>query len=145
MILKNKNHFARAVQLYCAPSQTRNTTLADVHLIFFLQFSIARPTNVTSRKQTAMMMKQKAIFAVLLASVQNQLTKGHLRNTIGAKKRLPQANLKRGNNATIAASIEHLVEEKFFHISEEGVNESNRKLQDPCTGEGEEINGIKIE
>ena len=91
-----------------------------------------------------MMMKKKTFFAVLLVSVQNQFTRGHLRNTIGAKKKSSQAKLKEGDSTPIT-SIEYLVEEKFFHISDEDVNASNRKLLDPCTEEGEEINGIEIE
>jgi len=52
--------------------------------------------------------------------------------------------LKEGDSTPIT-SIEYLVEEKFFHISDEDVNASNRKLLDPCTEEGEEINGIEID
>mmetsp|Transcript_11157 Transcript_11157/g.26889 ORF Transcript_11157/g.26889 Transcript_11157/m.26889 type:complete len:274 (+) Transcript_11157:26-847(+) len=92
------------------------------------------------------MMKMKPIIAIVLFSTQFHLGRGHLRHSPGTYKTSKAENL-------IEQSIEQFVEEDFFHISEEALppNSSNtesrsiRRLQHPCEGQGETIDGIEID
>lgn len=87
----------------------------------------------------------KPILAFVLLSIRCRLVRGHLRYSIGTRKT--------SKAEEVIESIQQFVDEEFFRISDDKITSnlstteirSRRRLQHPCIGQGETIDGVDIE
>jgi hypothetical protein len=85
----------------------------------------------------ATIMKMKPILAFVLFSAQCSLGSGHLRHSAGPPT-ISQAE-------DVIESIDEIVDGKLTSNSSNTETRSSRRLQHPCAGQGESIDGIEIE